>query len=198
MTQLVIEVYRVKVILATIYLSYLLVQNINGIFKCDIWIIGLIRILHRTPWILPLFNDKETAHYQALSIPFSILFHMALLMRRTEEHYSHCELNENLEFAVYFETYLALGLYALCLIIALVMQIAYATPRKLNIKLESILFSSVIEWNQADRTCCICRDDFVETNQLSNIPCGHYEHFDCMNEWIKRTQNCPRCKKIIN
>jgi len=198
MTQFVIGVYRVKVLLSITYLSYLLFYNINNIFDCDIWFIGLFRIIQRIPWILSLFNDKETMHYQALCIPFSLITHMTLLARRSDDHYLYCQKSSDLETAIYFETYLALGLYALFLIIAFIMQINYTIPKKINIELESIPFSLIIKWNQVDRTCCICLDNLNETDLLAKIKCEHYDHLDCMKEWVKKAQICPRCKTQIN
>lgn len=195
MTRDVIEFYRIKVLFATTYLIYLLSNNMNSIFTCDIWLVGLIRIIHRIPWIFPIFDEKSQANYQVISIPFSIVFHTALLTRESEYY---CETAPDLEFAVYIETYFALTAYGLLLFIALIAQFTYSRKQYIKIKLDSVLFNTINKWNQLDRICCICRDDFTETDQLAQINCGHYDHLNCMQDWIKVCSACPRCKKVIN
>lgn len=198
MSQTGIEVYRIKVLVAITYLSYLLIENSNHALTCDIWIIGLLRVLHRLPWIFPVFSKEDTMKYQVCSIPISLLLHATLLIRRTYDKYSYCETSGNLESAIYFETYFALILYIAFMIAACVSQITFVPPIYKKIKLESIPFVSITKWNQTDRMCCICYDDFIMIDKLAVIQCGHYDHVDCMNEWIEKSQSCPRCKhKVI-
>lgn len=197
MTQTIIDVYRIKVLLSITYLIYLLSENSNHMFTCDLWLIGAFRIIHRIPWIFPIFSEKTNIHYQIVSIPLSMLFHGALFVRKIENNYSYCKTGSNLEYAIYFETYLALFLYIIFIITSSVIQIIYYIPKNETKLLKSINFKLVKEWKQTDRICCICYDDFNNKDQLAHINCGHYDHFDCMNEWIKKSYSCPRCKQSI-
>lgn len=198
MTQPLIEVYRIKVLLSITLLSYLLIKNIDSIITCDIWIIGLVRIVHRLPWIFPtLLIKKNQEIYEVCSIPFSILLHITLLIRKTDEYCQYCDLNADLEFTIYFETYMALTLYFIFIIMAGVSQIHYTRIVNRRIKLESIKYSLINKWNQTDRMCCICYDDFIETDNIAIIKCGHYDHLNCMDEWISKSPSCPRCKQNI-
>jgi len=197
MSQTGIEVYRIKVLFAITYLSYLLIENSNHIFTCDIWIIGLIRVLHRLPWIFPVLSKEDTMKYQVCSIPLSLILHGAILIRRTEEEYRYCESSSDLEFAIYFETYFALSMYLIFFVMSCVVQFTYSPQLHKKFTLKSISFVSIDKWNQTDRMCCICYDDFAAIDQLAVIQCGHYDHMNCMTEWIKKSETCPRCKHTI-
>lgn len=45
-----------------------------------------------------------------------------------------------------------------------------------------------------ESSCMICLVDFVEADQLSELPCGHAFHSTCITQWLQRSQICPlRC-----
>ena len=52
--------------------------------------------------------------------------------------------------------------------------------------------------------CAICLDEINRTdknncNNITTLDCLHYYHTHCINEWIKKTPNCPLCKiPILN
>lgn len=202
MSQNLIEFYRIKVLLSITYLSYLLLENSHHIFTCDIWVIGFFRVISRLPWIFPILNEKDSTKYQICIIPFSLVLNAVLLFRKHEE-LKYCEQCGDLETAIYFETYMAVALYALFMISVCVSQIIYNNKNYYDndndndMKLISISFITVSKWNQTDRMCCICYDDFTVNDQLAFIQCGHYDHVNCMNEWIKKSKSCPRCKQTI-
>ena len=44
--------------------------------------------------------------------------------------------------------------------------------------------------------CCICYDH-INDNVHILLECNHRYHLNCINEWIKRENTCPLCKKNI-
>lgn len=44
--------------------------------------------------------------------------------------------------------------------------------------------------------CCICYDH-INDNVHILLECKHRYHLNCINEWIKRENTCPLCKKNI-
>ena len=66
-----------------------------------------------------------------------------------------------------------------------------------NVKIKTIQIKCVkVNENENDikGMCLICRDD-----TKMKVSCNHYFHEECINEWIKRSDNelCPYCRKVI-
>ncbi|ELP88525.1 hypothetical protein EIN_344850 [Entamoeba invadens IP1] len=45
-----------------------------------------------------------------------------------------------------------------------------------------------------NKQCSICYDDIVD---CTVTPCGHTFCYDCIAEWVRRTENCPICKSRV-
>jgi hypothetical protein len=46
-----------------------------------------------------------------------------------------------------------------------------------------------------DHTCCVCLGDIEEEQYVYMCDnCRNINHYDCMNEWIKRKVECPTCR----
>lgn len=45
-------------------------------------------------------------------------------------------------------------------------------------------------------SCSICKDDISESSSL--LPCSHYFHEDCLDEWFSSHSTCPICRKNID
>jgi hypothetical protein len=47
--------------------------------------------------------------------------------------------------------------------------------------------------------CCICMDKLIKNNNIFSC-CGCHStfHYDCMNEWIKMNNTCPKCRHHID
>tara|TARA_Y100000592_G_C5296622_1_gene233434 strand:+ start:61 stop:534 length:474 start_codon:yes stop_codon:yes gene_type:complete len=48
-------------------------------------------------------------------------------------------------------------------------------------------------------TCCIClceieKDDYI----YKCSSCNNYNHYNCMNEWLKMKIECPTCRKSLD
>ena len=46
-----------------------------------------------------------------------------------------------------------------------------------------------------EHTCCVCLCDIESEQYIYRCNnCNNINHFDCMNEWIKRKIECPTCR----
>lgn len=48
-----------------------------------------------------------------------------------------------------------------------------------------------------DGMCPICICDFEDDDELRKLPCGHFFHKDCVDEWFERSTVCPMCKRDV-
>ena len=44
--------------------------------------------------------------------------------------------------------------------------------------------------------CSICLSDLEEGDLIRTLPCNHYFHHECIDEWLitKNALNCPMCR----
>ncbi|KAI1318835.1 hypothetical protein EDD11_005681 [Mortierella claussenii] len=42
--------------------------------------------------------------------------------------------------------------------------------------------------------CPICLCDYEDLEELRQLPCDHYFHKECVDEWLKLKRTCPLCK----
>jgi hypothetical protein len=50
-----------------------------------------------------------------------------------------------------------------------------------------------VQW--ANKTCPVCLEEFIDQEQLLELPCGHYYHHSCIIPWLmNRSPCCPLCK----
>lgn len=50
-----------------------------------------------------------------------------------------------------------------------------------------------IEKNESSE-CSICLDELVLGQPALRIPCGHLYHEDCVEDWLKKSNECPVCR----
>jgi hypothetical protein len=44
-------------------------------------------------------------------------------------------------------------------------------------------------------SCSVCLEEFVaEKTQVRTLPCGHFFHENCLNDWILVSKTCPLCR----
>lgn len=46
-------------------------------------------------------------------------------------------------------------------------------------------------------TCPICINDMVEGDQARILPCKHFFHKNCVDEWLRVNASCPTCRASI-
>ncbi|KAF9948861.1 hypothetical protein BGZ72_009244 [Mortierella alpina] len=47
-------------------------------------------------------------------------------------------------------------------------------------------------------SCSICLCDYEDMEELRHLPCDHYFHKECVDEWLKLKRTCPLCKYDIS
>lgn len=52
----------------------------------------------------------------------------------------------------------------------------------------------LIEKNDNNDICLICRDEFEVQDEAVKLPCEHFYHKHCFDDWFKVTSTCPHCK----
>jgi len=48
------------------------------------------------------------------------------------------------------------------------------------------------------KTCPICLQDYEVNEDIKTIPCLHFFHKECIDEWMARSCDCPICKSKID
>ena len=54
------------------------------------------------------------------------------------------------------------------------------------------------KFNEENKRCIICFDDFKNDDYVIYLPCFHFYHKKCIISWIKTMPSCPFCKIKIN
>ena len=54
-------------------------------------------------------------------------------------------------------------------------------------------------YNKENDSCCVCLMD-IEKDEYVDVceGCKCINHYDCMNEWVKRKVECPNCRMSLN
>lgn len=53
------------------------------------------------------------------------------------------------------------------------------------------------EESEVVTACSICLCDYEDQEDLRRLPCDHYFHKECVDEWLKLKRTCPLCKRDI-
>jgi hypothetical protein len=48
------------------------------------------------------------------------------------------------------------------------------------------------------KACMVCLGDFADGEHVRTLPCKHYYHKDCIDQWLAQNQTCPICKGPIS
>ena len=54
--------------------------------------------------------------------------------------------------------------------------------------------SEVIELAIAGEECAICQDHIGDRDTITQLPCRHAYHSDCISPWLARANTCPVCR----
>lgn len=52
--------------------------------------------------------------------------------------------------------------------------------------------------SQEDAICCICLAQYVDNDELRELPCAHLFHSECVDKWLKINASCPLCKLEVS
>eukprot|EP00531_Pseudo-nitzschia_arenysensis_P008564 CAMPEP_0116120504 /NCGR_PEP_ID=MMETSP0329-20121206/3208_1 /TAXON_ID=697910 /ORGANISM="Pseudo-nitzschia arenysensis, Strain B593" /LENGTH=249 /DNA_ID=CAMNT_0003614273 /DNA_START=101 /DNA_END=850 /DNA_ORIENTATION=+ len=52
--------------------------------------------------------------------------------------------------------------------------------------------------NDCDVKCLVCQEDYCKGEELRKLPCGHYFHKDCVDQWLLSKDFCPYCRTSIH
>ena len=44
------------------------------------------------------------------------------------------------------------------------------------------------------KSCMICLEDYKNGEKATTLPCIHFYHTNCINNWLKKQNSCPICK----
>ena len=48
--------------------------------------------------------------------------------------------------------------------------------------------------HQTEKTCTICLENFKIGESITQLPCKHYFHKECLSKWFSLKNICPLCK----
>lgn len=46
--------------------------------------------------------------------------------------------------------------------------------------------------------CAVCQEKFTLGEEVRQLPCRHYFHFDCIEPWLKMHDSCPVCRLSLS
>jgi hypothetical protein len=53
-------------------------------------------------------------------------------------------------------------------------------------------------FSEPGANCAVCLSEFAVDERLRRLPCGHYFHRRCADEWLRRSKRCPLCIRAID
>ena len=51
---------------------------------------------------------------------------------------------------------------------------------------------------QEEETCAICMSEYQSGEMVKTLPCLHFYHTACVDEWLQQHQTCPICKHVTD
>jgi len=68
-------------------------------------------------------------------------------------------------------------------------------------RLGMIQYLPTTTWKSAEaqkvRECPICFEDFEENDEIRYLPCCHFYHSKCVDDWLIRSFTCPSCMEPV-
>lgn len=82
------------------------------------------------------------------------------------------------------------------------MEVQEMLSRRRGLSQDAIAALDNYRFGESDReevhSCCmVCLSDFVRGEEVRRLPCGHYFHTTCIDEWLRRCMECPICKATV-
>lgn len=60
-------------------------------------------------------------------------------------------------------------------------------------ELEQLSPQETEEKDRISSSCSICLCEYEDLDELRHLPCDHYFHQECVDEWLKLKRTCPLC-----
>ncbi|CAI2298649.1 unnamed protein product [Caenorhabditis sp. 36 PRJEB53466] len=54
------------------------------------------------------------------------------------------------------------------------------------------------EGNGEEETCTVCLCAYEDGENITNLPCNHFFHTECIEKWLKLNKKCPMCRVDID
>ncbi|NXY06473.1 PJA2 ligase, partial [Pteruthius melanotis] len=48
-----------------------------------------------------------------------------------------------------------------------------------------------------EQCCTICCSEYVESEIITELPCGHLFHKSCVTRWLQKSGTCPVCRRVL-
>ncbi|XP_042513827.1 probable E3 ubiquitin-protein ligase RHA4A [Macadamia integrifolia] len=52
--------------------------------------------------------------------------------------------------------------------------------------------------NSQREVCSVCLDDLQGKREVTNLPCSHRYHSDCLLPWLASHSHCPYCRALVH
>ncbi|KAF8947075.1 hypothetical protein BGZ47_010320 [Haplosporangium gracile] len=62
-----------------------------------------------------------------------------------------------------------------------------------TVELEQLSPQEMEEKDRISSSCSICLCEYEDLDELRHLPCDHYFHQECVDEWLKLKRTCPLC-----
>ncbi|KAK4347824.1 hypothetical protein RND71_034163 [Anisodus tanguticus] len=50
---------------------------------------------------------------------------------------------------------------------------------------------------EKNTACAVCKDEILDMEKVTELPCSHYYHFDCIVPWLNIRNTCPVCRNEL-
>ena len=51
--------------------------------------------------------------------------------------------------------------------------------------------------NDSDVKCLVCQFQYEGGDTVRKLPCNHYFHSECVDQWLSEKDHCPYCRQCI-
>jgi len=62
---------------------------------------------------------------------------------------------------------------------------------------EKVVLKNYKNYFPSREECAICQENYCCFDNLTELPCGHKFHKDCVDIWLKNNTTCPMCRHNI-
>jgi len=74
------------------------------------------------------------------------------------------------------------------------------SAKNLGVKDSSVFPTHVYDGRalpEEKQTCTICIEEYSKGDEIKTVPCLHFYHSECIDEWLKRSKCCPVCNGAV-